>query len=214
MIKGVIFDLDGVIVSTDEYHYLAWHEAFSKYNIHLSREDNNLLRGVSRMKCVDIICNLYGLTLNMDEKKAEATYKNKIYLSLLSKLSEDDVSDAVKMTLHNIKEFKLKTAIGSSSRNAMLILERIHMEKQFDVIVDGNQIVMTKPNPEVFLRAADLLGLKPSQCLVVEDSQMGIEAAKAGGFLCVGIGDASNHKKVDYTAAAFADIYGIITKLI
>lgn len=213
MIKGIIFDLDGVIVSTDEYHYLAWKEVFTTFNIHLTREDNNLLRGVSRMECVNIICNLYGLTLNKEEKERVASFKNELYLKLLSLLSKKDLKDEVKRTLQDIKELKLKMAIGSSSKNAIPILKRIGMVKQFDVIVDGNKITLTKPNPEVFLRAAALIGLEPSECLVVEDSQAGIDGAKAGGFLSIGIGDAINSNRADYFATTFHDIYNIITTL-
>ena len=191
--KGIIFDLDGVICFTDEYHYLAWKEMADGMGVYFDREINNRLRGVSRMASLEIILERYtGPALTNGEKEALATKKNDIYRKLLSRMSPADLSDDVKTTLDALRAKGLKLAIGSSSKNAPFILERIGLAGYFDAISDGNNISRSKPNPEVFLKAAEFLGLQPIDCLVVEDAIAGAEAGHAGGFTVACVGDASD----------------------
>ena len=186
--KGIIFDLDGVICSTDEQHYLAWKALADKLGVPFDRERNNLLRGVSRMACVDIILEKSTKTYSDEEKLQMAAEKNEMYRRLLAEISEKDLSDDVRNTLNTFRAAGLKLAIGSSSKNTPFILERIGLGNFFDAVSDGNNITHSKPHPEVFLKAAAMLGLAPADCLVVEDAHAGVEAAVAGVFDCAAFG--------------------------
>ena len=190
--KGIIFDLDGVICSTDEYHYLAWKALADRMGIPFDRERNNLLRGVSRMASLDIILEKSDKTYTDEEKTAFAEEKNTLYRELLGRMSPADLSGDVKNTLEALRKTGLKLAIGSSSKNTPFILERIGLKDFFDAVADGNCITHSKPHPEVFLKAADKLGLIPQDCLMVEDAHAGVEAAVAGGFDCAAMGDAKD----------------------
>ena len=187
---AVIFDLDGVICSTDEYHYLAWKELADSLALPFDRQYNNRLRGVSRLESLNLILDLGERQYSDEEKQAMAQKKNDTYRRLLAKMSPADVSDDVLSTLNELKK-KYPLAIGSSSRNTKFILSRIGLADFFDAVIDGNDISASKPDPEVFLKAADALSQQPSSCLVVEDAAAGIEAAVRGGFDSAGIGDAS-----------------------
>lgn len=209
--KGIIFDLDGVICFTDEYHYLAWKEMADDMGIYFDREINNRLRGVSRMASLEIILERYtGPTLTEDEKVTLATKKNDIYRKLLSRMSPADLSDEVKTTLDALRAKGLKLAIGSSSKNTPFILERIGLAGYFDAISDGNNITRSKPDPEVFLKAAGFLGLQPEDCLVVEDAVAGAEAGHAGGFTVACVGDASDAKAGDHNLNCFRALLDIV----
>ena len=176
-IKGIIFDLDGVICFTDEYHYLAWKEMADGMGVYFDREINNRLRGVSRMASLGIILERYdGPALSQEEKDALAAKKNDIYRGLLGRMTPADLPVEVKETLDALRAKGMKLSIGSSSKNAPFILERIGLAGYFDAISDGNNITRSKPDPEVFLKAADFLGLKPEECIVVEDAVAGAEA--------------------------------------
>ena len=188
--QGIIFDLDGVICSTDEYHYQAWKALADRLGIPFDRERNNLLRGVSRMESLAIILEKSGRAYSEEEKAAFAAEKNGLYRQLLGRMSTADLSDEVRVTLDALRARGLKLAIGSSSKNTPFILERIGLADFFDAVADGNGITHSKPHPEVFLKAAELLGLPPAHCLVVEDAHAGVEAACAGGFDCAAMGDA------------------------
>ena len=192
MIKGVIFDLDGVIVFTDKYHYLAWKAIADEENIYFDEQINHLLRGVSRMESLNIILRKATKCYNEKEKEELAYKKNEIYKNYLQSLNKNNVSLDVINTLKTLKEKNIKIAIGSSSKNTKLILSKIGLLDIFDCIVDGNDIKHSKPNPEVFLKAAEKLMLNPSDCLVIED------AAVDGGFISVGIGNASKYNKTKY----------------
>lgn len=210
-VKVIIFDLDGVICFTDEYHYLAWKEMADDMGVYFDREINNRLRGVSRMASLDIILERYsGPALSEEEKLALATKKNDIYRSLLSRMSPADLSDEVKNTLDALRAKGLKLAIGSSSKNAPFILERIGLAGYFDAISDGNNISRSKPDPEVFLKAAEFLSLAPAECLVVEDAIAGAEAGHAGGFEVACVGDASEAKAGDYNMLSFAQLLEVV----
>ena len=209
--KGIIFDLDGVICFTDEYHYLAWKDMADGMGVYFDREINNRLRGVSRMESLEIILERYtGPALTNGEKEALATKKNDIYRKLLSRMSPADLSDDVKTTLDALRAKGLKLAIGSSSKNAPFILERIGLAGYFDAISDGNNISRSKPNPEVFLKAAEFLGLQPIDCLVVEDAIAGAEAGHAGGFTVACVGDASDAKAGDHNLDCFSSLLEVL----
>lgn len=206
---GVIFDLDGVICSTDRYHYQAWKAEADKLGIPFDEQVNMRLRGVSRMDSLNIILENGGRTMNEDEKLAVAEEKNEIYKGLLSNMTTADLSDEVKSTLLALRAAGLKLAIGSSSKNTKRILAQIGLGDFFDAISDGTNITRSKPDPEVFLKAADFIGLSPAECLVVEDAQAGIDAAIAGGFDSAGIGDAADCGRATYAMKGFADLKAI-----
>lgn len=204
--QGIIFDLDGVICSTDEYHYLAWKALADRLGIPFDRERNNLLRGVSRMASLEIILERSEKTYSEAEKVVFAEEKNTLYRELLGRMSPADLSDDVKNTLTALRQTNLKLAIGSSSKNTLFILERIGLGDFFDAVADGNCITHSKPNPEVFLKAADMIGLDPKDCLVVEDAHAGVEAAVAGGFDCAAMGDARDNARAKWHISHFSDL--------
>ena len=207
--QGIIFDLDGVICSTDEYHYLAWKALANRLGLPFDRKVNSRLRGVSRMESLEIILESSGKAYSATEKIALAEEKNTIYRQLLCQMSHADLTDEVKETLLALREKGLKLAIGSSSRNAPFILERLGLHCFFDAVADGNCITHSKPHPEVFLKAAALLSLSPAECLVVEDAQAGVEAACAGGFDCAAIGDANGDPRAKWHLSTFGELSGI-----
>lgn len=208
--KGIIFDLDGVIVSTDEQHYLGWQALADKLGIPFSREVNNRFRGVSRMACMDILEEIGGKCYTDQEKIAYATWKNDYYRNLLGEMSPADLSEEVKSTLDALRAKGMKLAIGSSSKNAKFILERIGLADYFDAISDGTNITNSKPDPEVFLKAVQFLGLQPEDCLVVEDAVSGVDAAHAGGMKAAVVGDAASKNYGDYILNQFFNLLYII----
>ena len=187
-IKGFLFDLDGVIVDTAIYHYQAWRRMANELGFDISEEFNERLKGVSRMESLEIILHQGGITLPDDRKVALATQKNSWYLELVSRMTPNDILPGVPEFFAQVQQAGLKTALGSVSKNAGLILERIGMKEAFDAIIDGNKIVKGKPDPEVFLKGAEELGLLPIECVVFEDAVAGVEAAKRAGMFAVGIG--------------------------
>ena len=207
--KGIIFDLDGVIVSTDEQHYLGWQALADKLGIPFSREVNNRFRGVSRMACMDILEEIGGKCYTDQEKLVYATWKNDYYRNLLAELTPADLSTEVKSTLDALRARGIKLAIGSSSKNAKFILERIGLGDYFDAISDGTNISRSKPDPEVFLKAAEFLGLKPTECLVVEDATAGVDAAHAGGMKAAAVGDAAAKAYGDYILGRFSELLNL-----
>jgi len=207
MLKGFIFDLDGVLVFTDKFHYQAWKKMADKMGIYFDEEINNRLRGVSRMDSLEIILERYdGEPLTQEQKEALAAEKNESYRELLSTMTPADVTDEVRDTLAELRARGYKLALGSSSKNAKYILERVALTDAFDAISDGTNITRSKPDPEVFLKAAEFLGLQPADCAVVEDAEAGIDAAKAGGMLACGIGEAATYAKTDRPLTTFADL--------
>lgn len=210
MIKGIIFDLDGVICSTDEYHYQAWKKLADEYGIYFDEKINDQLRGVSRMQSLEIILQNSDKSFSEEEKIKMAETKNNYYVSLLEKMSEKDLDIEVKETLDYLRNKEYLLAIGSSSKNAKKILKQIGMLDYFDAISDGNNIKKSKPDPEVFIKAAQYLNIDTDKCLVVEDAHAGILAAKAGGFLAAGINQAKNDKDADYSLSSFKDLMNIL----
>lgn len=209
--QAVIFDLDGVICFTDKYHYLAWKKMADDLGIYFDEVINNRLRGVSRMESLEIILERYDGNLTEKEKQALAEKKNKLYVELLGEMTEKDLSTDVRETLKQLREKGLKLAIGSSSKNAKFILERLGLENYFDAVSDGTNISRSKPDPEVFLKAAEFLQKNPSECLVVEDAKAGIMAAQKGGFDSAGLGEAADCKEVTYAMNVFTDLLNIVS---
>lgn len=188
MIRAVIFDLDGVLVSTDELHFQAWKQLADAEGIPFDRAINHRLRGVSRMESLEIILEQAARTYSPEQKMAMADEKNATYRELLSTLTPADALPGAAELPAALKERGVKIAVGSSSRNTSLILERLGWSDRFDVVVDGNDIRRSKPDPEVFVLAAQRLGVPPAQCLVVEDAIAGVEAARRAGMAVFGIG--------------------------
>lgn len=207
--QGIIFDLDGVICHTDKYHYQAWKMLADKLGIYFDETINNRLRGVSRMESLDIILEKDSSGLTEEEKAGYAEEKNQYYRELLKEMNSDDLSDEVKDTLNQLRERGYQLAIGSSSKNAGFILERIGLKGFFDAVSDGNNITNSKPDPEVFLKAAQFLGLDPKDCLVVEDARAGLMAAVNGNMDCAAIGDAVNSELANYKLNTFKDLLNI-----
>ena len=210
-LRGIIFDLDGVIVSTDEQHYLGWKALADRLGIPFSREVNSRFRGVSRMACMNILEELGGKHYTESEKIAYADWKNEYYRELLDQMSPADLSQEVRSTLDALRARGLKLAVGSSSKNAKFILQRIGLSDYFDAVSDGTNISRSKPDPEVFLKAAEYLGLAPSDCLVVEDAVSGVEAAHAGGMKAATVGDAAGRGCGDFILSRFADLLAYIS---
>ena len=205
-IQGVIFDLDGVIVSTDHCHYLAWKRLADEEGIPFNRQVNERLRGVSRMESLSILLEKAASAYTQGEKEALAFRKNTYYVESVKHLSREDLLPGAMRALESLQKAYVKMAIGSSSKNAPLLLQQIGLEGFFDAVVDGTQIVHSKPDPEVFLLAAKKLGLPPSVCLVVEDADAGVEAAIAGGMRCLGVGYAAQNHSAAYRAKSLASI--------
>lgn len=203
-VLGVIFDLDGVIVSTDNCHYLAWKRMADEEGIYFDRKINERLRGVSRMQSLEIVLERAQKTYTGEQKQALAQRKNAYYVELIGSLSKADILPGALDTLEILKRRGIKVAIGSSSKNTPLILKQIGLQNAFDAVADGNAITHSKPDPEVFLLGAKLLGLPPESCLVVEDADAGIEAAIAGGMRALGVGSAAGNPKAAYSAENLA----------
>ncbi len=208
--EAIIFDLDGVICNTDKYHFEAWKAIADKLGIYFDEKINNRLRGVSRMESFNIILEKYSGVISEKEKIDYTEEKNNIYKELLSKMCERDLSDEVKETLIELRKRGLKLAIGSSSKNTKYILKQIGLEGFFDAISDGNNITNSKPDPEVFLKAAEYLKLQPEKCMIVEDAVAGIEAAIKGKMDSAAIGDALFSNKATYNLKSFNEILIII----
>lgn len=199
-IRGVIFDLDGVIVSTDDCHYRAWKRMAEEEGIYFDRTINERLRGVSRMDSLAIILERAEKAYTEAEKQQMAARKNGYYVELIGALTREDILPGAMDVLRWLKENGVKIAVGSSSRNTPIILRQIGLDDFFDAVADGNQITRSKPDPEVFLLAAKLLGLPPEACLVVEDADAGVEAALAGGMRVLGVGSAKDNEKATFHA--------------
>lgn len=213
-IKGYIFDLDGVIVDTAKYHYIAWSNIAKEFEYELTHEDNELLKGVSRVKSLDIILSLANKSLPLEQKEQLLVRKNLEYLQLIEKLTKEEILPGVEELILEGKALGLKIGLGSASKNAEKILVKLDIIKYFDTIVDGNTVVNGKPHPEVFLTGAENLALNPDQCLVFEDSQKGIEAANTGGFGTVGIGNADELCDAELVITSFEKLtFAVLNKL-
>lgn len=190
-IKAVIFDLDGVIVTTDDCHYAAWKKMADDEGIYFDRKINERLRGVSRMQSLEIVLEKSDKAYTEQEKLALAAKKNTYYVDLIQKLTPHDVLGGVMKNLETLKEHGIKIAIGSSSKNTPIILNRIGLADYFDAVSDGNNIKNSKPDPEVFIKAAEMLNIAPENCMIVEDADAGIEAGKRAGMKTFALGNAT-----------------------
>jgi beta-phosphoglucomutase len=212
-IKACLFDLDGVIVDTAKYHFIAWKEMAAELGFDFSEDDNELLKGVSRMRSLEILLNIGKITRTDEEKLVLAERKNKRYLEYVYRMTEDEILPGVARFLNDLRSNGMLIALGSASKNAMLILDRIHLKEQFDAIVDGNAVSKAKPDPEVFLKGAELLRVEPSECLVFEDAQAGIEAALNGRMHVIGVGSPHNLSYADHCIPGFKKIdYELLSK--
>lgn len=203
-ILGVIFDLDGVIVSTDDCHYEAWKQMADEEGIYFDRQINERLRGVSRMASLEIILERASRNYTDQEKQEMAQRKNNYYVQLIGRLTADDILPGAMETLNLLKSRGIRVAIGSSSKNTPIILRQIGLDSFFDAVADGNAITHSKPHPEVFLLGAKLLGLAPESCIVVEDADAGVEAALAGNMRVLGVGSASHNPEATFAAQDLA----------
>jgi beta-phosphoglucomutase len=206
MIKGFLFDLDGVIVETAVFHYQAWRKMANDLGFDISEEFNEGLKGISRMDSLDLILKHGGVELSEAKKIELATSKNEYYLTLVSQMTSDDILEGVTDFFNQIKQTDIKIALGSVSKNAKMILERVGLLQDFDAIIDGTKIAKGKPDPEVFLKGAAELGLLPSECIVFEDAVAGVEAGKNAGMKVVGIGQAEVLTKADIVLNGFEGI--------
>jgi beta-phosphoglucomutase len=195
--KACIFDLDGVIVDTVPAHFVAWKAMADELNIPFTEVDNEQLKGVSRTESMKRILAMGGMTKSNIEIEEMTTKKNHIYVEIISKMTPDDILPGVVEFLDLLDANNIAIALGSSSKNAPVILEAVGLVHRFPVSVDGNQIAHSKPHPEVFLLGADRLGLSPSECVVFEDAISGVQAAKRGNFKCVGVGDSTVLSEAD-----------------
>ncbi|WP_405173263.1 beta-phosphoglucomutase [Paenibacillus sp. FSL H8-0260] len=195
--KGAIFDLDGVIVDTAKYHYLAWASLADELGFKFTEEDNERLKGVSRMRSLDILLEVGGLEFKEVEKLAMAEKKNRLYVEYISRLEESELLPGVKEYLTGMRSRGIGIALGSASKNAEFILNKLNITDLFDAVVDGNKVSLAKPDPEVFLIAAQEIGLQPDECVVFEDAEAGVQAGKAAGMKVVGIGKPEVLKEAD-----------------
>ncbi|CQR57129.1 beta-phosphoglucomutase [Paenibacillus riograndensis] len=186
--KGAIFDLDGVIVDTAKYHYLAWRSLAADLGFEFTEAHNERLKGVSRMRSLDILLEIGGLEFDEAEKAAMAERKNRRYVDYISRLDDSELLPGVREYLGRLKERGIGIALGSASKNAVFILDKLKITGLFDAVVDGNTVSRAKPDPEVFQTACRRLGLQPTDCVVFEDAEAGVTAAKAAGMRVVGIG--------------------------
>lgn len=206
-IKAIIFDLDGVLCFTDKYHYQAWKSLADELNIYFDEKINDRLRGVSRMDSLEIILEKSDRQYTLKEKLAFTEKKNTLYRELLHRMRPEDVSEEVRVILKELRGRGYKLAVGSSSKNAPFILKQIDLVSYFDAVADGNDITRSKPDPEVFLKAAKKLGVEPEACAVVEDADAGIRAAKAGNMTAFALGgDAQYSDAKDVNLTVFEDL--------
>lgn len=204
--KACIFDLDGVIVDTAKYHYLAWKRLAAELGIELTEEINERLKGVSRMESLDIILKLKGLTLSATEMEELADKKNKWFVEYINGMNPNEIFDGVKELMQQIRTHKIKIGLASSSKNAIAVLKLLGIQSEFEVVIDGTMIQHTKPHPEIFQRAAAELGLAPVDCIVIEDAEAGIESAIRAGMKCVGIGSPQQLGKANLVVSKISQL--------
>ncbi|PCJ81483.1 MAG: beta-phosphoglucomutase [Bacteroidetes bacterium] len=202
-IKGCLFDMDGVIVDTAKHHFTAWKALAEELSIPFTSKDNEALKGLGRLDSLEKILQLGNLELNSNTKLKLMENKNSLYLELVRSMSEEDILPGVCGLIEELKVKGIGVCLGSSSRNASIILKNIGLFNLFDGVVDGNHLTFSKPDPEVFIKGAKILELSPSNCVVFEDAVAGVEAAKSGGFFALGVGD---HKELDNADAVVSDL--------
>lgn len=213
--RGLLFDLDGVIVDTAKYHFLAWKALADELGIPFTEKDNERLKGVSRMASFEIILELGGRAMTEAEKQAHCDKKNALYVSYIQRLTREEILPGVEAFLTGARAAGYKIALGSASKNSPLILERLGITGLFDAVVDGTRVSKAKPDPEVFLAGARELGLEPARCVVFEDAAAGVEAAHNGGMKAVGIGDPAVLGQAELVIPGFAGVTadGLLARL-
>ncbi|MEK3837036.1 beta-phosphoglucomutase [Paenibacillus sp. FSL R7-0128] len=204
--KGAIFDLDGVIVDTAKYHYLSWRSLAGELGFPFTEQDNERLKGVSRMRSLDILLEIGGLEYSEAEKLAMAEKKNRLYVEYISGLDESELLPGVRAYLNALRARGVAIALGSASKNAEFILEKLNIAELFDVVIDGNKVARAKPDPEVFQSACRELGLEPQDCVVFEDAEAGVAAGKAAGMQVVGIGKAEVLEAADLVISGLHEL--------
>lgn len=204
--KAFIFDLDGVIVDTAKYHFLAWQKIAQRLGINFTQEHNELLKGVSRVRSLDIILEIGNVAASQEDKNKWLVEKNEDYLSYITNMKEDEILQGVVPVLDFLKKENQMIALGSASKNARPILEKVNILHYFDAIVDGNDVTNAKPDPEVFFRAAQMLGASAADSVVFEDSVAGVQAANIGGMTSIGIGDKNILAEAHYVFSDFTQI--------
>lgn len=204
--KGFIFDLDGVIVDTAKYHFLAWKNLANSLGIDFTKEQNEQLKGVSRINSLEKILNWGNKTVSADEFQKLLVQKNEEYLEYITKMDESEILPDTEKILDFLIQNNQGIALGSASKNAVPILEKINLLSKFECIVDGNSVIKGKPNPEVFLKAADGLQVPPTDCIVFEDSIAGIQAANAADMISIGIGEQTVLHEADYVFKDFTEL--------
>ncbi len=205
-VKACLFDLDGVIVDTAKYHYLAWKRLANELGFDFTEQDNERLKGVSRVRSLEILLEIGGLSLDEATKEQLAAKKNVWYVESISTMDEREILPGVKSFFAAIRAAGIKTALGSASKNAMMILKNVGMVQSFDAIVDGNHTSQAKPDPEVFLLGAKALGLNPEDCVVFEDAESGIEAATRAGMRSVGMGSSEHLGQATIVISAMTEM--------
>lgn len=205
MIKAVIFDLDGVIVDTAHYHYVVWQKLAKELGITFTEKENEKLKGVSRMRSLEIILELGGISLSDEKKEELATKKNSWFVDYIEAIKPEEIFKGVKQMLNSLRENGYKVALASSSKNAETVLRLLEIKGFFDAVVDGTMIIKSKPDPEIFLLAASKVGVNPNECVVFEDAEAGVEAAIAAGMKCVGVGSADQLSKANFIVKSTAD---------
>ena len=193
-----IFDLDGVIVDTARYHFLAWKRLTDQLGIHFTEEDNERLKGVSRMASLEIILGIGNRKADERQKQEYATLKNSWYIDYISKMTPDEVLPGCLSFIRELRNANIRVAIGSASKNTPMILERVGIRELFDAIADGNNVTEAKPNPEVFIKAAEMVGIIPGKCVVFEDAVAGVQAALNAGMMCIRVGSSKILKKAHF----------------
>ena len=204
--KGFIFDLDGVIVDTAKYHYKAWSSLANQLGFVFTQEDNELLKGVSRRKSLEILLTIGNISASEVQKEQWMEAKNNEYLSYIQKMTPDEILPNVRNILQGLKVKGYRIALGSASKNAIEILQKVDLYAVFDVIIDGNQVNKAKPDPEVFLKAAHQMKVLPKNCIVFEDAVAGIEAAKAANMIAIGMGNSQILTMADRVLPNFMEI--------
>ena len=196
--KAFIFDLDGVIVDTAKYHYLAWKNLANELGFDFTEAQNEQLKGVSRVRSLEILLNIGKVELSQEKKDELLLEKNTEYLEYVSQMTSDEILPGIKELLTFLENEKISFALGSASKNAPLILQKVGLFSKFDAIVDGNDVSKAKPDPEVFLIAAKKLNKSPEQCIVIEDALAGVQAANNANMLSIAIGDKDLLHEADY----------------
>tara|TARA_B100000809_G_scaffold193526_1_gene192476 strand:- start:17278 stop:17922 length:645 start_codon:yes stop_codon:yes gene_type:complete len=206
MKKGFIFDLDGVIVDTAKYHYLAWKKLANQLGFEFTEEQNELFKGVSRKRCLDILLEIGNRKATQKEFDTWMVEKNVDYLEYIENMDASEILPDVPRVLAFLKERNIPIALGSASKNAQPILEKVNLLHYFDAVIDGNNVTKAKPDPEVFLLAAEHLGVDPKDCVVFEDAVAGVEAANAAKMVSIGIGDKKVLSKAHFNFNDFTEM--------